>query len=142
MLSGRRQTQCGRLRVILSGSRAGRAVLFLMYVPVTWVCSAVTPYQGVSTASVPFSACMIHFNKKLRVLIQNNQSPQIKTTATTKISRFFIFQNSHYFLNFYLFIIQREKERNINLFFHLFMTSCVYLDGELNPQPWHIGMML
>ena len=40
----------------------------------------------------------------------------------------------------------RERERNIDLLFHLFMhslvESCTCPDRELNLQPWHIGTTL
>ena len=54
----------------------------------------------------------------------------------------------------YIFLIDFEREgnrgeegeREINLLFHLFMHSlldpCMWPDGELNPQPWCIRMML
>ena len=40
----------------------------------------------------------------------------------------------------------REREREINLLFHLFrhpfVDSCMCPDRGWNPQPWSIGMML
>ena len=39
-----------------------------------------------------------------------------------------------------------EKERKINLLFHLFMhslvDSCMCPDQRSSPQPWHLGMIL
>ena len=46
----------------------------------------------------------------------------------------------------FLFIDLRERERNSNLLFHLFMpslvASCSCPDWRLNPHLWHMGMIL
>ena len=47
---------------------------------------------------------------------------------------------------FFKFFHLREKEREINLLFHLFVCSlvdsCMCTDWGLNPQPWHSGVTL
>ena len=62
----------------------------------------------------------------------------------------FSFQNfiPYFYINFLnLLILERGgRERNIDLWFHLFMhslvASCMCLDQESNPQSWCSGTML
>ena len=56
-----------------------------------------------------------------------------------------------YIIYIYIFETEREeggeRERETELLFHLLIIhllvdSCVCPDQGLNPQPWHVGMML
>ena len=49
-------------------------------------------------------------------------------------------------VNIFIYLLERERERSIDLLFHLFIhslvDSCMCPDQGSNTQPWHIGTML
>ena len=70
----------------------------------------------------------------------------VKQTVPCKLLRRLLLVWVSLLLHFYLLILEREGERNINLLFHLFIhslvDSCMSPNWGSNPQPWHIRTML